>query len=199
MPEDQGELTPEQEIARTLGEAQSLPVRTIKLLVRLLGADASWQLVRQAQEIHAGEGMLIANGKRKRTLGGCFFELARRSISEEDRVRIFERPRERQLERQRRRKEQALAADSEKTAGATAWMAELVHVPSGKSSDAAAPRILEVARAALRPCSSDAEAVQMGTQALTSALNKLYGSRLKSVQPPNIVVRAVPDRTRRSS
>ena len=140
--------------------------------------------------------MLIANGKRKRTLGGCFFELARRNISDEDRLRIFEKPRQRQLERQRRRRERAQA-----TAAAAAvpkrWLVELVHVPSGKSSDAAAPRILAVARAGLQPCSSDREAIEMGRQAVASALATLYGSRLKSMQPPKIEVRALPDRSER--
>ena len=198
MSDDQGEITPDLEVARALGETQSLPVRTIRLLVELLGVEATWTLVREAEVIHSGEGMLIANGKRKRTLGGCFFELARKTISDEDRLRIFEKPRQRQLERQRRRRERAraVAADGSE-AVPKRWLAELVHVPSGKSSDAAAPRILEVAREALQPCSSDQEAIEMGHRALASALTKLYGSRLKSIQPPKIVVRALPDRSER--
>jgi hypothetical protein len=197
MSDDRGETTPDLEVARALAETQSLPVRTIGLLIDLLGVEATWELVREAEAIHAGEGMLIANGTRKRTLGGCFFELARRNISDEDRLRIFEKPRQRQLERQRRRKERAQSAAQAAATVPKHWVVELVHVPSGKSSDAAAPRILEVARAALQPCSSDREAIEMGKKAVASALAKLYGSRLKSMQPPKIVVRAVPDRSER--
>lgn len=196
---------PEVEIAETLGESHFVPTREIRGVLAVLGVEATQQLVREAQAIFAGEGMLVANGTRKRTLGGCFFELARRALSPADRWRIFELPRQRQLEKRQQRKVKraeepappvaanAGSTDSNPPAATPAvWVAELLHVPTGRSSDASAPRILQAARPLLATYPSEREAVEAGRKAIASALQKLYGSRLKGIVPPRIDVRAVP-------
>ncbi|MBN1610329.1 MAG: hypothetical protein JW940_27115 [Polyangiaceae bacterium] len=194
---------PELEIAEALDEVHFVPVREIRGVIAALGLETTWQLAREAQAIHAGTGMLVADGSRKRTLGGCFFELARRALSPADRWRIFELPRQRQLEKRQQRKakrsERTLSPAAE-SAGASPpttepaapaqWIAELRHVPTGRSSDASAPRILQVARPFLETYSSEREALEAGRKALTTALEKLYGSRLKGIVPPRIDVRA---------
>jgi hypothetical protein len=195
---------PDVEIAEALGETHFVPVREIRGVIAALGLEATWQLARQAQAIYTGEGMLVADGTRKRTLGGCFFELARRALSPADRWRIFELPRQRQLERRQQRKAKRaektapVAPESADVSGASTqpstpvlWVTELRHVPTGRSSDASAPRILQVARPLLGTYPTEREAVEAGRKAVITALEKLYGSRLKGIVPPRIDVRAV--------
>ena len=184
----------ELQIAEVLQETRAGPIKEIKLVVRALGAEATWQLVRQAQDIHAGDGMLVGNRSRKRTLGGVFFELAKQTLSEEDRDRIFSeaarRRHEAYLKRQARRAQQRKEPPA---AAPASWSVELVHVPSGKSSDAAAPRIINVARGWLGTYDTEAEAVEAGHAAVRAALKQLYRSRLETLQPPQIKVRARPE------
>jgi len=202
--ESEAPRKPEIEIAEVLGETHFVPVREIKGVIAVLGIEATWQLAREAQAIHGGEGMLVVDGTRKRTLGGCFFELARRALTPEDRWRIFDLPRQRQLEKRQQRKSkrgqpseaaEPENADASAAAAQTAvpvrWAAELQHVPTGRSSDASAPRILQVARPLLETYPTEREAVEAGKKAVTAALEKLYGSRLKGIVPPRIDVRAV--------
>jgi hypothetical protein len=204
-PETDTSPKPEVEIAEALGETHFVPVREIRAVIAALGADAAWRLVREAQAIYDGEGMLVANGTRKRTLGGCYFELARRALSPADRWRIFDLPRQRQLEKRQQRKAKrtekpgaaSTAVDNDASPGNTPaaepvrWLAELRHVPTGRSSDASAPRVLQVARPLLVTYASEREAVEAGRKAVATALEKLYGSRLKGIVPPRIDVRAV--------
>ena len=180
-------------IAEALGERRAWPRREIGLVVEALGPETTWQLVDQAQTIHAGAGMLVGDGSRKRTLGGVFFELAKRALSAENYERIFgesaRRRRAAYLKREARRAQQDTTPPRPEP---TRWSAELTHVPTGKSSDAAAPRIVEVARGLLDGAyGTEAEAVAAGKRAVRAALEKLYRSRLKSIQPPQITVHGV--------
>jgi hypothetical protein len=64
-------------IARALGEEDSPRIhRAIGNVARKLGFERVGQLVEEAKAIHAGSGMLVRNGSRKRTVGGIFFQLA---------------------------------------------------------------------------------------------------------------------------
>ncbi len=63
-------------VCRTLGEIYRKPVRRIHTMVLLCGHSFVTALVEEAQEIHAGEGILTLDGTRKRSLGGVFFHLA---------------------------------------------------------------------------------------------------------------------------
>jgi hypothetical protein len=46
-------------------------------MIQLCGASFAQALVKEAQEIEAGDGLMTADGERRRTLGGVFFYLAR--------------------------------------------------------------------------------------------------------------------------
>jgi hypothetical protein len=58
----------------------------IHLVTRIVGTAAVIALLRETLAIELAEGMLTADGKRRRTAGGVFFILAKRS-SEEVRIR----------------------------------------------------------------------------------------------------------------
>lgn len=63
------------QIADELGETKKFPRNQIKHVLWALGRQQTLDLVKRAKAIHAGEGMVIPSGTRKRTLGGCFFYL----------------------------------------------------------------------------------------------------------------------------
>jgi hypothetical protein len=145
--------------------------------------------------------MVTARGRR-RTLGGVFFQLAHEALAPEDRRRLFDEPQERELAKRRqlylervaRREGQQGSAPANPQAPAQRWTVELVHVASGQSSDAAAPRVLAEARGILGDSTypTQGEARKAGEQAVRSALSRLYGSRLPHMVVPRIEVRAVP-------
>ena len=68
------------QLADELGEDQRDPLDQIKLVVRKLGPEAANDLAVRAREIHAGDGMSVADGSRQRTIGGVFFQLARQEL-----------------------------------------------------------------------------------------------------------------------
>jgi hypothetical protein len=70
------------EIAKSLNENHlHIPVmRLIEGVIKTLGLEQAQQLVQQAKEIHAGEGMWLAERNRYRTLGGIFFVLAQEKM-----------------------------------------------------------------------------------------------------------------------
>jgi hypothetical protein len=51
--------------------------------VRTIGSERAQAFVAQAQEVEANGGMLIPDGRRKRTLGGIFFYLVRTQVRDE--------------------------------------------------------------------------------------------------------------------
>ncbi len=70
-----------QEVCEALGETYRKPVRRIHTMILLCGHSFVLHLVKEAQEIHAAEGMMTADGSRRRTLGGIFFMLARARLA----------------------------------------------------------------------------------------------------------------------
>ncbi len=68
-------------IVKALGEEYRKPVRRIHVMVLLCGFSFVQAVLKEAQEIYAGEGMKTFDGSRKRSLGGVFFTLANRYYS----------------------------------------------------------------------------------------------------------------------
>lgn len=70
-----------QPLAAILGETEEKPIFQIARAIDFLGLEKAEELVKKAQEVYAGEGLLTKDGSRKRTLGGVFFRLVRESVT----------------------------------------------------------------------------------------------------------------------
>lgn len=70
-----------EDVVKTLGEKYRKPVRRIHTMILLCGHSFVLQLVKEAQEIDAGEGMMTKDGSRRRSLGGVFFTIANERMS----------------------------------------------------------------------------------------------------------------------
>lgn len=72
---------PARMVANELGETGKGVLKKINRAIQLLGMGKVVELVGQAK---AAEGtMMIKDGSRPRTLGGCFFELLRQELGEQ--------------------------------------------------------------------------------------------------------------------
>lgn len=76
-------------IAKTLGEVEETPLAQIAGVVRVLGEEGALALLNETLEIEKNGGMTLADGTRRRSPGGVFFQLARRRLSPEDKKQIF--------------------------------------------------------------------------------------------------------------
>lgn len=78
-------------VATRLGETEANPIEQIRRLVERAGPEKVVQLVKDAQAIYAKGGLMVKNGSRQRTLGGCFFHLARHygGLTRKDRAYCF--------------------------------------------------------------------------------------------------------------
>jgi hypothetical protein len=76
-------------IAKALGEVEEIPLTQIGGVVRVLGEDGSLSLLKETLEIEANGGQLLADGTRRRSPGGVFFQLARKKLPVEERKEIF--------------------------------------------------------------------------------------------------------------
>jgi hypothetical protein len=79
------------EIATALAETEPQPLEQIARAVDRLGPERARVFLAQVQEIEAGGGQMLPDGSRRRTPGGLFFLLLRRSadVSRRDKVFIF--------------------------------------------------------------------------------------------------------------
>jgi len=105
------------QIADQLGETTAGARAQIWRIVRTIGSQRAQAFVAQALEVEAGGGLLLPDGRRKRTLGGVFFHLVRTALSDEERQRIW--PPITWKERKHQRKAQAQPAGATATVPAT--------------------------------------------------------------------------------
>ncbi len=77
------------QIAKALGEVEEIPLTQIAGVVRVLGEDGAQALLKETLEIEAKGGQLLADGTRRRSPGGVFFQLARKRLPVEERKEIF--------------------------------------------------------------------------------------------------------------
>jgi hypothetical protein len=76
-------------IAKKLGETKQKPRHQIMRIVMLCGAGMAQEILQEALASEKDGGMMTMDGKRRRTLGGVFFHLARNRMSDEIRQQIF--------------------------------------------------------------------------------------------------------------
>lgn len=96
VPDLDKDVTPRQrqtvdEIAALLEETEKIPLRQIEAIVCLCGGRFAQALAEEALLVEAQEGLMTADGTRRRTKGGIFFYLARFRMSLETRRIIFNR------------------------------------------------------------------------------------------------------------
>ncbi|NJL57542.1 hypothetical protein HC928_22235 [bacterium] len=76
-------------IAERLGETMRKPRSQIEQIVVMCGLDYAESLLAETLDIEANGGMLTNDGKRRRTPGGVYFQLARQQLPQEIREEIF--------------------------------------------------------------------------------------------------------------
>lgn len=76
-------------IAERLQEKDKKPIGQLQKIIELCGLEFTELMTEAAVQIDADEGILTADGNRRRTLGGVFFYLVRGAVSEEYRDKIF--------------------------------------------------------------------------------------------------------------
>lgn len=63
-------------VRKALGEKAPASYAQIHHIIRIVGTDAALALLRRTLEVEAAGGMMLADGSRRRTPGGVFFQLA---------------------------------------------------------------------------------------------------------------------------
>lgn len=74
------------EIADALSEPNT---EMIGKIIAVIGEDRARDFLRRALEVEAGGGLMIKNGKRRRTPGGVFFHLVRGGLTAKDRRQLW--------------------------------------------------------------------------------------------------------------
>jgi len=80
-----------EQIADALGERARTARPQIARCVRVVGVERAGALCAEAQAVEAAGGLLIGDGRRRRTPGGVFFHLVRTGVTDTERVAIFGR------------------------------------------------------------------------------------------------------------
>lgn len=78
-----------EQLAERLGESDPLALGQLERIVRQIDRERVLALLDQTLAIEAQGGQLIADGTRRRTTGGVFFNLVRRQLSKAERMAIF--------------------------------------------------------------------------------------------------------------
>ncbi len=77
------------EIAAQLGETEPTPRKTIKRAVRILGPERVQALLDRTLETERTGGLMLPDGSRRRTPGGVFFYLLRKSVAPKEGHKIL--------------------------------------------------------------------------------------------------------------
>lgn len=115
-------------IAKTLGEVEEIPLTQIAGVVRALGEQEALGLLKETLDIEEKGGMMLADGSRRRSPGGVFFQLARKRLPPEERKNIF------------RERKSSAAAPADPAASPNASTQQ----PGGDASRLARRRVVEV-------------------------------------------------------
>lgn len=78
-------------IAEALGETEEVPLRELEAIVQVCGVSFAQALLKETEEIEAGEGLMTSDGKKRRSKGGVFFYLARYRMSRNARYIVYNR------------------------------------------------------------------------------------------------------------
>ncbi|MEL6150384.1 MAG: phosphorylated adapter RNA export RNA-binding domain-containing protein [Chloroflexota bacterium] len=79
-------------LAEQLQETDEKPVGQIERIIEHCGLDFAEFMVENTLTIEKNGGIMTANGQRRRTVGGVFFNLVRHSVPEDLREKIFPLP-----------------------------------------------------------------------------------------------------------
>jgi hypothetical protein len=127
-------------IAAALGETALEPLTTLERLAAAQGMEFMQALLVRAQQVHAGKGMRRPGGRKRRTLGGVFFALAKDALGHTAFAKTVytddERVKHRALAKQAR---STLIAAARKRAQARAARAAATATPADSLAGKAAP------------------------------------------------------------
>ena len=77
------------ELATLLEETDPVPIKQIRRIVLICGADFAREMYKATEEVEAQGGMMLRDNSRRRTRGGVFFHLVRNKVDAEKRQIIF--------------------------------------------------------------------------------------------------------------
>ena len=77
------------EIIEKLGETEETPVQQVHNIVGVCGAAFAKKVLKKTFDVEANGGLLTHNRQRRRTVGGVFFFLAKRRMSQAQFERVF--------------------------------------------------------------------------------------------------------------
>lgn len=100
------------EIADKLEETAKRPRTQIRRIIEECGADFARQLLADSLEVEAQGGMETLDGKRRRTVGGVFFKLAKERLPADIRAKIF--PNWQELKKRKKAEKAAKREEEEK-------------------------------------------------------------------------------------
>jgi hypothetical protein len=89
------------QIVESLGETAPAPLNQIRQIVAALGEMESLAVLARTERVEQAGGILVANGTRRRTPGGVFFQLVRKELTRKLRGLIFPGDRARAEKRRR--------------------------------------------------------------------------------------------------
>lgn len=86
------ELMVVDQIARRLDESEPKAIEGIRRIVTMLGTEPALSLLDDALKIDREGGLMTDDGNRQRTIGGVYFKLAKNTMSQEQRSKLFVPP-----------------------------------------------------------------------------------------------------------